>query len=142
MTDQLEYILGYLSAFCITCAIEIPVVYFLFRKAGVADRGRILKAGFLAQLLTHPTSFIIIPNLLYFFTQLLRLGNPDWIWPERSIAWYETAIALVEGLFYMLYLKPAKRYHAFIISILVNALSWGLGSLIPDYKWIQSLLGR
>ena len=118
----------------------MPVLYFLFRKTGIESRGKIIKAGIYAQLLTHPTSFIIIPSLVYFIAGLFNLGEPLWVRPSRSIVYYEMVIPVVEGIFYCCYLKPAKKYYAFIISLVVNALSWGLGSLIPDHRLINYLI--
>jgi len=140
MTDARTVILGYVSSLFITFVIEIPVLYFLFRRTGIEQKVKIIKAGIYAQLLTHPTSFIIIPSLVYYIAGLFNLSEPLWIRPSRSIVYYEMVIPVAEGIFYCCYLKPAKKYYAFVISFVVNALSWGLGSLIPDHRLINYLI--
>lgn len=133
-------VLTYFFSLCTTFAIELPIIYYLFKYHGETERHHCLKAGCVAQLITHPTSFLIIPTLAFYLNVRLNLGNPFWVRLLNNFVFYEFIIPLVEGWFYAGYLKPSKKYRAYLFSLVANMASWGLGALVDDRKIAEWIL--
>ena len=124
--------LSYGLSLATTFAIEVPIIYWLFRKYEGIDRNRIVKGGFMAQMITHPASFLVIPTLATYLNIRFHLGGPWWVTMLNSFVFYEFVIPIVEGFFYARYLRPGSAAHAYLFSLIANLASWGLGTLIDD----------
>lgn len=132
--------LSYTLSLSTTFAIEVPLIYFLFKRYGDIENDRIIKSGCVAQLITHPTSFLIIPTLSLYIDMRMNLGNPFWVRGLNNFVFYEFIIPIVEGIFYSWYLKPSRKYKAYLFSVIANLASWGLGSFIDDRQLAETIL--
>lgn len=141
MTKGSLILLSYSLSLGTTFVIEVPLIYYLFKFYGHTKNHTYLKAGCIAQLITHPAFFLVLPTLVLFIDLQLNLGKPLWIKALGSFVLYEFLIPIVEGWFYNHYLKPAETYKAYLFSIIANLASWGLGALIDDLKIAMTLLG-
>jgi len=109
------------SAFLLTLAVELPVVFAGAWLAGVPrDAWRRLPWVALgANALTHPLLWIVDPLLA----------------PTVAVAWrwglLETAIAFVEGTAYAAAAGVGAR-RGLLLSVLANTLSFGVGWWIYD----------
>lgn len=95
-------------AFLLTIAIELPVVAWL---AGAAKRRRALLDGFAANLLTHPTAWLMVRSL-------------DCPWLA-----IELGVLAVESLVYWRVTRlPPPR--AFAIALLANGITAALSFVV------------
>ena len=95
--------------FFITLAIELPLVVLYFKK----NWQRALIIGFLLNLFTWPLLHVFI-----FETTI-------------NIFLLEIGVAILEGTGYFLFMK-SKWWKAFLLSFIVNGLSYGIGILINN----------
>lgn len=119
----------YTIAFLLSLIIEIPIIFLLFSKTEKnINKKKIVKAGFLAQLLTHPLFILIIPysSILLNDKNILFLDFINNIFVKELLL-----IPLIEGIFYYKFLKISGKTKAFSVSYAANLISWGSGYLVP-----------
>jgi len=128
--------ISYFIALFATFLIEMPIVYLLFHKVGFFKGRKLLLSAFIAQLITHPLFFSLIP----FVTFKMRPDLPLYLEFIYPIYIREMIIPLIEGVYYLLYLKPSKGYYAFTFSFIANISSWGLGYMVPHESLIELII--
>lgn len=103
----------WLRAFAVTCAVEIPLVVWALGRLGTASRARRLAVAFLAQALTHPVLWYVVPP-----------PPPE---PEAYAVWLilcESGVTLVEGLLFACFVGLVRGLG---LSIVANAVTTLLG---------------
>lgn len=101
-----------LAALGLTLAVEAPLVAWAGRRLQ-RTWGRVLLAGLLPSLLTHPLAW----------RAWERLGPQDY---QQGVAIIEIAVWLVEALLLKLILRLQWR-QALLLSLLANAASFAAG---------------
>jgi hypothetical protein len=103
------------KAFCVTTAVEVPLVAWALRHDDPSAPRRAALA-FSASLLTHPAVAFVFP----------RLGLPGGVAIVLAESW---AVGL-EAVFYALVFRGLGPARALAISALANAASFGVGLLL------------
>ena len=122
---RVNYVQWWLSAFCLTLSIELPLVVLLLRPTA-SSRWRRLGAGVFANLASHPAVWFI-------FTEL---GLP-WL---GMLAAAESWALLLELVFYRFVFPGISWKRALAASSIANAASFGLGLLIM--RTLRAALGQ
>ncbi len=121
----------FLIALLLTCIIEVPTVLaagkYLFRFGGLRAR-RWLLVGLGANLITLPLVWFVVPDVFVLLAIDYRLVVSSTIYP-LIVTIVEGAVALVEAEIYHRFVL-VKRQHAFALSLVANALSYGAGLVL------------
>ena len=103
-----------LISFTCTVIIEISIAFIL------KYRGKDLLNVFLVNLLTNPLLNSIVVAINYYYGLKVR---------NISLYILEVIVLLVEGFIYYKYLNR-KKINGFLLSLILNIASYGLGLLI------------
>jgi len=109
---------GWLAAFLLTLAVELPVAAFLLRRAE-PDRLRLALLIVYANLATHPLVWFVL-------SQFALVGTATYVLLAES--W---AIA-AEALFYWITLRGLPARRALAVSLAANASSFLVGQLVGN----------
>jgi len=113
---------GWFAAFMVTILVEIPVATFLLRDSGTDPR-RLVVLVVLANLVTHPALWYVIP-------QLLPVGSVRYT--VAGEAWAVGA----EALFYWAAIKGLRARRAIGVALVANLASFIVGrafvAISPD----------
>jgi hypothetical protein len=115
LSDDVAYVHSWLFAFCLTLAVETPIVYAFYRR--VERPIRLLGLILFANLATHPAVWFIFP----------RLPLPY----ARQVFASEVWAFGLEIIFYHLAF-PGSLRRAALAAITANA-----ASLIAGYAWLH-----
>jgi hypothetical protein len=96
--------------FLLTLVLELPIVLLAFKK----ERKQVLLVGFLLNLFTWPLLHVILYSTAI------------------NINVLEAGVAITEGAGYWLLLQ-CRWQKAFLLSFLVNGLSYGAGLILNNY---------
>ncbi|MDP8254767.1 MAG: hypothetical protein P9M14_03375 [Candidatus Alcyoniella australis] len=105
----------WLKAFVFTLAVEVPI-FVLFAR-GQVPLWRAAVAGAAGTCLTHP--------LLWFAWPMVIPDNY-----ELYLATGESLVVLIETLTFWLIARPISLGRAACASLVANAASWGLGTIV------------
>lgn len=111
---------GWLAAFLLTLAVEIPVAAFLLRRAA-PDRLRLALLVVFANLATHPIVWFVL-------SQVALVGT--WAYIVLAEIW---AIA-AEALFYWVTLRGLPARRALAVSVAANVSSFLVGQLVGNVR--------
>lgn len=119
MPSEYTYLIAFAKGFCLTQAVEIPLVWLflgrVFRKAGKpVSAVRIIAAAFFANMATLPYLWFVLPQV-FEFTNAVVIG--------------EVAVLATEAFFYYI-LLGAPVQSAFKTSLLANSGSIIAGLVI------------
>ena len=106
---------GWLAAFLLTIAVEVPIAAWLLRR-DEPDRARLLLLVAFASLATHPIVW-------YVWTQVFLVGTTEYV--VAAEAW---AVA-VEALFYWAAFRSAGARRAILVSVAANVASFIAGTV-------------
>jgi len=111
--------MDWLTAFILTLCIELPVLLVLLREEKIE---KILLAGLLMNLITHPTLWFILPRIIP---------------PEYYISLGETLVFLIEFVLLALFFRKQNKLMLLTISFTANALSFLTGEILYLIKIIR-----
>ena len=107
---------GWLAAFLLTVAVEVPVAGWLLRR-DEPDRVRLVLLTAFASLATHPIVW-------YVWTQVFLVGTPAYLVAAEAFA------VLVEAAFYWAAFRGVRPSRALLISLAANAASFATGTVV------------
>ncbi|MFI5261471.1 MAG: hypothetical protein ACHQZR_02805 [Candidatus Limnocylindrales bacterium] len=111
---------GWLAAFLLTVAVEVPLVLFLLRRTE-PDRLRLGLLIVFANLATHPIVWFVVPQVALVGTMGYILLAEIWATAAEALFYW----AAVRGL-------PARR--ALAVSVAANVSSFVVGQLVGNVK--------
>ena len=107
---------GWVAAFVLTLAIELPIAAWFLRRAE-PDLARRLVLIVFANLVTHPAVW-------YIFSQWFLVGTL-----EYTLAAEGWAVA-AEAVFYSVTIRGLRANPAIVVSVVANAASFALGRVV------------
>jgi hypothetical protein len=107
---------GWIAAFVLTLAIEIPIAGFLLRRAE-PDRLRLVALIVFANLATHPVVWYVMPQLLLVGTPTFTLVAEGWA-------------TAAEAVFYAVTIRGLSPRRAIAVAVAANTASWLAGRVI------------
>jgi hypothetical protein len=110
-----HYRVMWLRAFIITLMLEVPVCWLLLQRSD-QHIGRIIFVAFIANAISHPFLWFILPLYFQDYRVYLITGETLVITIETSVIWL--GIPNIDIRF------------AFIVSVVMNFISWFLGRKI------------
>lgn len=111
-------LIGQTTALALTLAVELLVVIAWSRRGVDAAWPRLIAAGLLPSLLTHPLAW----------RAAAALPVADY---ARGVLVIETVVVLVEAVLLRLLLRLAWR-EAFLLALVANAASFAVGALLAQ----------
>jgi hypothetical protein len=111
---------GWLAAFLLTLAVEVPVAAFLLRRAE-PDRLRLVLLVVFANLASHPIVWFVVSQVALVGTATYVLLAEIW------------AIA-AEALFYWVTLRGLAARRALVVSVAANLSSFLVGQLVGNVR--------
>ena len=111
---------GWLAAFLLTLAVEVPVAALLLRRAE-PDRLRLVLLIVFANLATHPIVWFVVSQVALVGTATYVLLAETW------------AIA-AEALFYWVALRGLAGRRALVVSVAANVSSFLVGQLVGNVR--------
>ena len=102
----------WLTAFLLTLGIEIPVLVLLLREE---NHYKTISAGFLMNLISHPTLWFILPSVL-----------PK----EQYIMLGEMTAYVIESILLLLFFRKEQKTRILLVTFIVNSLSFLTGEFI------------
>lgn len=107
---------GWLAAFLLTLAVEVPIAAWLLRR-DEPDRVRLVLLVAFASLATHPVVW-------YVWTQVFLVGTPEYLVAAEAWAFG------VEAVFYWAAFRGLGARRAVVVSLVANAASFLVGSVV------------
>jgi hypothetical protein len=111
---------GWLAAFLLTLAVEVPVAALLLRRTE-PDRLRLVLLVVFANLATHPIVWFVVSQVALVGTATYVLLAEIW------------AIA-AEALFYWVALRGLAARRALVVSVAANVSSFLVGQLVGNVR--------
>jgi len=102
----------WITAFLLTLGIEIPVLILLLKEENLY---KTISAGFLMNLISHPTLWFILPSVL-----------PK----EHYIMLGEMTVYAIEVILLLLFFRKEQKTKILLITFIVNSLSFLAGEFI------------
>jgi hypothetical protein len=112
------YVAGWLRAFAVTLAVELPLATWLLAPGGASVPRRV-SLVFLANLATHPIVWFVFPELSLSYPVNLCLS--------------ETWAVLIEALAFSTAMPALGVRRAFGVSALANGVSYGVGLALQAF---------
>lgn len=109
---------GWLAAFVLTLAVEVPIVGSLLRRVE-PDRLRLVLLAVFANLATHPIVWYVI-------TQVFLIGTWEYVLAAESWA------VAAEAVFYAVAFRGIDPRRAIAVSLVANAASFLAGRIAGD----------
>ena len=109
---------GWLAAFVLTLAVEVPIAGYLLRRVE-PDRLRLAVLLVFANLATHPIVWYVI-------TQLFLIGTWEYVLVAESWA------VAVEAVFYAVAFRGLDPRRAIAVAVVANGASFFVGLIVGE----------